>query len=200
MSSPASPQKRQANRRNALKSTGPRSRQGKQSSSLNALRHGLSGGADLRLNDPDVSSISALIQLDGVEPHQASELAIKIIDYEKNLAYQRQLLDGSALQSLPEPDIQALLKVSFGREIEMLDDIAEEEFELKGRYNNLRDLKFVAMMKLKMTRMVLRPYRQRQREHAKRVANSVRYLKRSGNQLIKSLKGLRMTRDEAGSA
>ena len=199
MSSPASPQKRQANRRNALKSTGPRSRRGKQSSSLNALRHGLSGGADLRLNDPDVSAISALIELDGVEPQQATELAIKIIDYEKNLAYQRQLLDGSALQSLPEPDIQALLKGSFGREIEMLDDLVEGEFELKGRYN-LRDLKFVAMMKLKMTRMVLRPYRQRQREHAKGVANSVRYLKRSGNQLIKSLKGLRMTRDEAGSA
>ena len=199
MSSPASPQKRQANRRNALKSTGPRSRRGKQSSSLNALRHGLSGGADLRLNDPDVSAIAALIELDGVEPQQATELAIKIIDYEKNLAYQRQLLDGSALQALPEPDIQALLKVSFGREIEMLDDIAEEDFELKGRYN-LRDLKFVAMMKLKMTRMVLRPYRQRQREHAKGVANSVRYLKRSGNQLIKSLKGLSMTRNEAGSS
>jgi hypothetical protein len=164
------------------------------------LRHGLSGGgSDLRLNDPDVSAIAALIELDGVEPQQATELAIKIIDYEKNLAYQRQLLDGSVVQSLPEPDIQALLKVSFGREIEMLDDIAEEDFELKGRYN-LRDLKFVHRMKLKMTRMVLRPYRQRQREHAKGVANSVRYLKRSGNQLIKSLKGLRMTRDEAGSA
>ena len=178
MSSPASPQKRQANRRNALKSTGPRSRRGKQSSSLNALRHGLSGGADLRLNDPDVSAISALIELDGVQPQQATELAIKILDYEKNLAYQRQLLDGSVVQSLPEPNIQALLKVSFGRETEMLDDLVEGEFELKGRYN-LRDLKFVAMMKLKMTRMVLRPYRQSQREHAKGVANSVRYLKRS---------------------
>jgi hypothetical protein len=193
MSSPASPQKRQANRRNALKSTGPRSRRGKQSSSLNALGHGLSGGADLRLNDPDVSAIASLIQLDGVEPQQATELAIKIINYEKNLAYQRQLLDGSALQSLPEPNIQALLKVSFGREIEMLDDLVEGEFELKGRYN-LRDLKFVAMMKLKMTRMVLRPYRQRQREHAKGIANSVRYLKRSGNQLIKSLRALKATR------
>ena len=193
MSPPSSPQKRQANRRNALKSTGPRSRRGKQSSSLNALRHGLSGGADLRLNDPDISAISALIELDGVEPQQATELAIKILDYEKNLAYQRQLLDGSAPQSLPEPNIQALLKASFGREIEMLDDIAEEDFELKGRYN-LRDLKFVAMMKLKMARMVLRPYRQRQREHAKGVANSVRYLKRSGNQLIKSLRALRASR------
>jgi hypothetical protein len=127
------------------------------------------------------------------------ELAIKIIDYEKNLAYQRQLLDGSALQSLPEPNIQALLKVSFGREIEMLDDLVEGEFELKGRYN-LRDLKFVAMMKLKMTRMVLMPYRRRQREHVKGAANSVRYLKRSGNQLIKSLMGLRMARGEAGSS
>jgi hypothetical protein len=193
MSPPSSPQKRQANRRNALKSTGPRSRRGKQSSSLNALRHGLSGGADLRLNDPDVSAISALIELDGVDLQQATELAIKIIEYEKNLAYQRQLLDGSAAQSLPEPNIQALLKASFGREIEMLDDIAEEDFELKGRYN-LRDLKFVARMKLKMTRMVLRPYMRRQREHAKGVANSVRYLKRSGNQLIKSLRALRANR------
>ena len=137
MSLPASPQKRQANRRNALMSTGPRSRRGKQSASLNALRHGLSGGADLRLNDPDVSAIASLIQLDDVDPQQATELAIKIIDYEKNLVYQRQLLDGSALQSLPEQDIQALLKVSFRSEIEMLDDIAEEEFELNERYNLL---------------------------------------------------------------
>ena len=193
MSSPASPQKRQANRRNALKSTGPRSRRGKQNSSLNALRHGLSGGADLRLNDPDVSSIASLIELDGVEPQQATELAIKILDYEKNLAYQRQLMDGSALQTLPEPDFQALLKTYFGREIKFLDDLAEEEFELTGRYN-LRDLKFVHRMKLKMTRMVLRPYRKRQREHAKGVTNSVRYLKRSGNQLIKSLRALKVTR------
>ena len=194
MLSPSSPQKRQANRRNALKSTGPRSRRGKQSSSLNSLRHGLSGGgADLRLNDPDVSAIAVLIALDGVDPQQATELAIKIIDYEKNLAYQRQLLDGSALQTLPEPDLQALLKTYFGREIKFLDDLAEEEFEQTGRYN-LRDLKFVYRMKLKMTRMVLRPYRQRQREHAKGVANSVRYLKRSGNQLIKSLRALKVTR------
>lgn len=171
-------------------STGPRSRRGKLSSSLNALRHGLSGGVDLRLNDPDVLAIAGLIQLDGLDPHQATELAIKIIHYEKNLAYQRQLLDGSALQSLPEPKLQALLNASFGREIEMLDHITEEDFELKGRYN-LRDLKFVAMMKLKMTRMVLRPYKQQQSEHAKVAANSLRYLKRSGNQLIKSLKGLK---------
>jgi hypothetical protein len=190
MSSPASPQKRQANRRNALKSTGPRSRRGKQSSSLNALRHGLSGGADLRLNDPDVSAIAGLIQLDGVESQKATELAIKIIDYEKNLAYQRQLMDGAAQQSLPEPDIQALLKTYFGREIKFLDDLAEEEFEQTGAYN-LRDLRFVVRMKLKMSRRVLKPYRRRQREHVKGVANSVRYLKRSGNQLIKSIKGLK---------
>ena len=193
MSPPSSPQKRQANRRNALKSTGPRSRRGKQNSSLNALRHGLSGGADLRLNDPDVSAISALIERDGVEPQQATELAIKIIDYEKNLAYQRQLMDGSILQSLPEPDIQALLKTYFGREIKFLDDLADEEFEQTGAYN-LRDLRFVVRMKLKMSRRVLKPYRRRQREHAKGVANSMRYLKRSGNQLIKSLRALSVTR------
>ena len=193
MSLPASPQKRQANRRNALKSTGPRSRKGKKSSSLNAIRHGLSGGADLRLNAPDVSAIAVLIELDGVEPHQATELAIKIIDNEKNLAYQRQLMEGSALQSLPEPDIQALLKTYFGREIKFLDDLAEEEFELTGDYN-LRDLRFVVGMKLKMSRRVLKPCRRRHREHAKGVANSVRYLKRSGNQLIKSLRALRVSR------
>ena len=161
--------------------------------SVELERHGLSGGSDLRLNDPDVSAIAGLIQLDGVDSQQATELAIKIIDYEKNLAYQRQLIDGSALQSLPEPDIQALLNTYFGREIKFLDDLAEEEFELTGDYN-LKELKFVHRMKLKMTRMVLSPYRHRQREHAKGVANSVRYLKRSGNQLIKSLRALKATR------
>ena len=77
-------------------------------------------------------AIASLIQHDGVEPQLASTLVIKIIDYEKNLAYQRQLLDGSVSQSLPEPDIQALLKVSFGREIEMLDDLVEGSLNLKG--------------------------------------------------------------------
>ena len=75
-------------------------------------------------------------------------------------------------------------------ETEMLNDIAEEELELKRRYN-LRDLKFVHRKKLKISRVVLRPYRRRQRDHDKGAANSVRYLKRSGNQLIKLLKGLK---------
>jgi len=44
----------EANRRNALKSTGPRSEEGKQRSSRNALRHGLTAETVLEpLEDPE---------------------------------------------------------------------------------------------------------------------------------------------------
>jgi protein-arginine kinase activator protein McsA len=46
-------------------------------------------------------------------------------------------------------------------------------------------------MQHRMLKLTLRQIKRQEVEHAKRVRNSVRYLKRSSNQLIKSLKGLR---------
>jgi hypothetical protein len=52
------------------------------------------------------------------------------------------------------------------------------------------DLNFVINTHHKMLKLTLRQLKRQEAEQAKQVRSSVRYLKRSSNQLIKSLKGL----------
>jgi hypothetical protein len=68
----------EANRRNALKSTGPRSSAGKQRSRCNALRHGL-------------TAETVIGTLEDAEDYQAFEAAI-IADYDAQSAVERELV------------------------------------------------------------------------------------------------------------
>ena len=191
MKKPASPQKRQANRRNALRSTGPKSVAGKRRSSANSTSHGLSTPIAL---DPLVNSLTELITQEGLNTQSARELVIKILDYERNLARQRALFAGGALTSprnqLPtSAETDRGVRALFGREIDLLDDHVDWE-----RFNNRpltkRDQKFIVNQKLKMQKLWLRLSTRTQRSKAREEANSLRYLKRSSNQLIKALKAL----------
>ncbi len=69
-------------------------------------------------------------------------------------------------------------------------DFLDEKRYLVGRIKK-SDLNFVANTQHKMLKLTLRQLKRQEAEHAMRVRNSVSYLKRSSNQLIKSLKGLR---------
>ena len=82
------------------------------------------------------------------------------------------------------------MRDSFGTELDMMADFLDEKRFLGGRIKK-SDLNFVINMQHKMMKLTLRQIKRQEVEHAKRVRNSVRYLKRSSNQLIKSLKGLR---------
>jgi hypothetical protein len=68
----------EANRRNALKSTGPTTPEGKQCSRRNALRHGL-------------TAETVIAGLEGIEDYQAFEAAV-IADYEAESAVERELV------------------------------------------------------------------------------------------------------------
>jgi len=68
----------EANRRNALKSTGPRTEAGKQASRCNAVRHGL-------------TAETVIGALEGAEDYQAFEVAI-IADYDAQSAVERELV------------------------------------------------------------------------------------------------------------
>jgi hypothetical protein len=191
MSSPASPQRRLANRRNALRSTGPKSAAGKTRSAANALSHGLSAPIDVQSTDPLLIALSDCIKQEVHEPLAARQLASKILDYERNLAHQRALFvkqfDPFVINSGVETGVRSL----FADELDMMDDYLEEQRVFK-RSIAKKDLKFVSNMKLKMLKLVSRVDAHEQRERAREAMNSVRYLKRASNQLIKSLKALRV--------
>ena len=68
----------EANRRNALKSTGPRTEAGKQGSRCNALRHGL-------------TAETVIAALEDAEDYKAFETAITA-DYDAQSAVERELL------------------------------------------------------------------------------------------------------------
>jgi len=194
MTKPVSPKRRQANRQNALKSTGPKSLLGKRRSSGNSLSHGLSTTVALDAYDPQVASITEMIVQDGVDSQTANELATKILEYERNLAYQRELFTQEPLMglSMPSPSTdeeEQGVRALFGTEIDMLDEYFDGE-----RFNKRpipdKDLKFVLNSKLKMQKLWQRMHARAQKEKVRREANSLRYFKRSSNQLIKALKAL----------
>ncbi len=194
MKKPASTQKRQANRRNALRSTGPKSVAGKRRSSGNSTSHGLSTPIALDAFDPLVNSLTELIAQEGLNTQSAQELVIKILDYERNLARQRALLAGGLLMSprnqLPtSAETERGVRELFGREIDLLDDHVDWE-RFNSRALTKRDQKFIVNQKLKMQKLWLRMSMRTQRSKAREETNSLRYLKRSSNQLIKALKAL----------
>jgi hypothetical protein len=79
-----SAKQRAANRANSLKSSGPRSEEGKFRARLNASKHGLSLPVDERVFAEQIKSIAQLIRGDCDTDVQAEELAKRIIDFERN--------------------------------------------------------------------------------------------------------------------
>ena len=190
MSTKTSAQKRQANRRNALRSTGPKSQPGKSRSSKNAQMHGLSVIAQIGASDPLLTQLTRMIAGDGVDIFLAQEIANRIVSYERNQAYQRTLFSQLQQPSRTETAVHEEMRKSFGTELDMMADFLDEQRYLGGRIKK-GDLNFVVNTQRRMLKLKLRQIKRQEAEHAKRVRNSVRYLKRSSNQLIKSLKGLR---------
>ena len=82
-----SPKQRAANKANALRSTGPKSDEGKRRASVNATKHALSLPIDERAFEAELRAVVALIRDDCDSDTQATELAKCIIDYERNEAF-----------------------------------------------------------------------------------------------------------------
>lgn len=208
MATATSPQKRQANRRNALKSTGPKSPAGKRRASRNARLHGLSGASERSTTNPLLSQLSSLIAQDGTDPVVAQDIALKIVSYERNQEYQRALFVQAQESSLSELAVDQEMRHLFETELDLMADVLDEqeherEHEEKdeGQHEELRegfrgrvdksDLDFVVNMQRKMLKLTVRQAQRREQERLKRVHHSIRYLKRSSNQLIGSIKRLR---------
>lgn len=82
-----SAKQRAANRANSLKSTGPKSEEGKFRAQLNSAKHGLSLPVDERVFADQIKSIAKLVREDCSTETQARELAKRIVDFERNEAF-----------------------------------------------------------------------------------------------------------------
>ena len=82
-----SSKQRAANKLNALKSSGPKSGDGKRRSSANATKHALSLPVNEHFFAKEIILIAALVRADCDSDSQAMELAKRIIDYERHEAF-----------------------------------------------------------------------------------------------------------------
>ncbi len=183
----SSQQKRQANRINAQRSTGPRSVRGKRSSSLNALRHGLSVPVDQLVQPQIVTRLQQLIEEEGIDPDSARDLSLKILDFERNIARE---LDSFPPYQEPLPrsseELMGLIRKDWP-EMDMLDDIADEEIFFTGGLSR-RTFKTNISMKTKMIKLWFRVDSKARLRARKSQEFADRYLRRASNQLLKSLR------------
>jgi hypothetical protein len=183
-------QKRRANRLNAQRSSGPKTEAGRTIASLNSVKHGLSQPIDPLTSGLDTSGLAGLLREDGLDALQAHDLVIKILDYERNLAHQLKIFQGwqePGLELTPAV-VDAKARERFP-EIDMLDEMIQDELFFKGRVST-KDVKKVARIKEGMCRDWTKLHNRQMRTAARDANNATRYLKRSSNQLIKSLKAL----------
>lgn len=172
---------RAANRNNARKSSGPRSEAGKQQSSVNSVKHSLTRPIDALPWGQHLQALMDLLIRDGLMADQARDLARKILDYERNVAYQRErfidLKNGEPLQyetplSVLE-DVALVVRLDRTKEAKkkpIFDEKLDPEMAKFFRTVARRDLQKVHSEALKVLR------------------NADRHLRRSANQLIKSLR------------
>ena len=183
---------RAANRNNARKSTGPRSEAGKQQSSVNSVKHSLTRPIDALPWGQHLQPLIDLLIQDGLMAHQASDLAGKILDYERNVAYQRErFLDfkaGTPLQYETPPSVVADVAIAA-----RLDQSKKEKGKSKSKPASSTTPKPIFDEKLdvemaKFFRQIA--YRDLKVEHDKALRvlrNADRHLRRSANQLFKVL-------------
>jgi uncharacterized membrane protein len=152
--------------------------------------HGLSVIDSMAISDPLLNKLAGLNAEEAVDNVCAQEIANRIVSYERNLAYQRTFFSQLQPPSRTETAVHEEIRNSFGTELDLMADFLDDHRYLGGRIKK-SDLNFVVNMHHKMLKLMLRQIKRKEAEHAKRVRNSVRYLKRSSNQLIKSLKVLR---------
>ncbi len=191
-----SPKQRAANKANALKSTGPRSDQGKVRSRVNATKHALSLPVDETVFSDEIKSVAALIRGDCDSDFQAQELAKRIIDYERNEAFlisQRDVDPNAEIMAWAmDPHRFALFGLVQQHENKERVPVTFTTSNKKPKGKERTDEKKFIEDFLKLQDKVL--LGKAKTEQAK-LTNSLRYQKRAINQLVKGVRAVASGQD-----
>lgn len=180
-----SPKKRAANRRNALKSTGPKTASGRRTSSQNSIRHGLSVPLPAPLVEPIQQQLLQLIMSDGCDQETAYTLAAKIVEYERNIMYLLNIFKKNAILPSDLDKRRGAISRHHDKDrgpADILADIERHEVHVEDRElrKDLTTLKSICRVLI----------RSEERNEANKITDSRRYFKRASNQLIKALRRL----------
>lgn len=189
-----SPQKRAANRRNALKSTGPKTVLGRRASAQNSFQHGLSVPLPTHLADPVQHKLVQLIISDGFDHEVADNLAHKMIEYERNMQYLNEIFQND-IALANDPSTKRGAAILEQEEIQedlfnILKEIEQDELRVMNRlglYPPDRKLLQAIKQCKKLCKGLIRLNKMFE---IKRTNIPQRYFKRASNQLIKALKRL----------
>lgn len=172
-----------ANRRNGLRSKGPVTEAGRNRSSINARKHGLTSSIETTAWSSGIDAVETLLADEGLSLAERHELARRIVQYERNLAYRRERFEEIAKPIKEVVPDKALEDFALAA---MISDVRSKGQEKFHRLNKplARDLqKF-------FEHTAARRIRQATQAAVRELKNSDRYLRRASNQLIKQIKGL----------
>jgi len=184
-----SPKQRAANRANALKSTGPKSELGRRRACVNATQHGLSLPIDTRIFKKEIAAVSCLISDECESDDQATDLAKRNIDFERNEAYLNKLGDESSMDELkawtiskPRLQLNNLIQTHRNKERASITFTTSKKNPTgKERTEEIKVIEdFIKLQDKVLISKV--------RSNEGKLNSSVRYQKRSINQLVKGVR------------
>ena len=184
-----SPKQRAANRANALKSTGPKSELGRRRAAVNATQHGLSLPIDTRIFKKEIAAVTRLIRDECESDDQATELAKRIIDFERNEAYLMKLGDASPMNELkawtissPRLQLNHLIQTHRNKERASVTFTTPNK-KPKGK-ERTEEIKFIEDFIKLQDKVLIGKVRSNERM----LDSIVRYQKRAINQLVKGVR------------
>ena len=184
---------RAANRANSLKSTGPKSEEGKFRAKLNSSKHGLSLPVDERVFADQIKRITESIREECITDTQAQELARRIVDFERNEAFLQDFNEDELHDEITawglDPKRLTLARLANSLRAKQPVSITftlpqkDRPVTLKGK-ERTEELKFIEdFLKIQDRSMLGRVKRAKDSQ-----LSALRYQKRAINQLVKGIR------------
>ena len=187
-----SAKQRAANRANSLKSTGPRSEEGKFRAKLNSSKHGLSLPVDERVFADQIKTIAQLIRDDCETDPLATELAKRIIDFERNEAFLQDFNEAALHDEIKawgfDPKTLALAHLAQAhrnkQKVTTTFTLPQKDYpvKLKGK-ERIEEIKFLEGFLRLESNALLGKIRSEKNSHL----SALRYQKRAINQLVRGV-------------